>query len=91
MRGRDIDQVIAGVRERVSDVSWEQLKVVHPGADDDGIWFFRRGPTAVEVQVESWNGMCPFVVEWDATPERFNCGDVAGPIQRVVSLLSAKT
>jgi hypothetical protein len=37
-----------------------QLHVTHP-ADDDGIWFFQLGN--IEVQAESSNGNCPFLVE----------------------------
>jgi len=63
---RDIDIVIEKVRSRHPAVVVEQLKVAHPGLDDDGIWFFRLPPEKKDVQVESSTGAAPFVVEGDA-------------------------
>jgi hypothetical protein len=44
-------------------VDIEQLKVAHPGSDDDGIWYIRHPSTRVEVQIESSKGVVPFLVE----------------------------
>lgn len=65
---RDIDIVIAQLVATHPGVTVEQLKVVHPGADDDGLWFFQHRSSSVEVQLESSNGQCPFLVESDASP-----------------------
>ena len=59
----------------------------HPGADDDGLWFFERGPEWNRVQVETWNGMCPFLIESYAVPSSRRCATVRETIDRVVSLL----
>jgi hypothetical protein len=61
---RDVDRIIALVKKRCPGVKVEQLRVSHP-ADDDGIWFFSLLPTRKEIQIESSDGMCPFVVEHD--------------------------
>ena len=59
---RDVDQIIELVKQKFPAVKVEQLKVSHT-ADDDGIWFFSLPPNRKEIQIESSNGMCPFVVE----------------------------
>lgn len=41
----------------------ERLRVLHPGADDDGLWFFRLPPYPDELQLESPSGECPFALE----------------------------
>ena len=57
---RDIDEVMAQVRERDPEILVEQLRVKH-AADDDGVWFFRKGER--EIQLESSAGNLPFVIE----------------------------
>jgi len=69
MRG-DVDRIIELVRRVYSDVTCEQLRVVHPGADDDGLWFFTRPGVSNEVQIESSSGRCPFLIEHNDTDER---------------------
>ncbi len=32
-------------------------------ADDDGLWFFNLPGIEKDIQIESWTGDCPFVVE----------------------------
>ena len=64
---RDIDQLIAQVRRDYPDVAVEQLQIAHPGADDDGLWFFRHPSTSNEVQVESSTGAAPFLVTYELT------------------------
>lgn len=59
----DIDKVIERTKRALPDVRWEQLKVSHPGADDDGIWFFSLPGLDGNVQAESSTGTCPFIVE----------------------------
>ena len=60
---RDIDRVIAKVRDAHPGITVEQLPVRHPGADDDGLWFFRHPADGSEVQLESSTGAVPFLVE----------------------------
>jgi hypothetical protein len=60
---RDIDRVIEAVKREFPDVLVSQLNVVHPGVDDDGIWFFKRPNSNSEVQFESSHGTFPFLVE----------------------------
>jgi hypothetical protein len=40
-----------------------QLEASHPGADDDGLWFFQEPDSKLEVQIDRPTGMCPFLVE----------------------------
>lgn len=63
MAKRDIDQIITLLTSQFPAIEVEQLKVSHPGADDDGIWFFKHPSSATEVQLESSFGMCPFIFE----------------------------
>lgn len=76
---RDVDRIIAEVQRLVPNVQWCQLKVKHPGVDDDGLWFFRLPAGTNEVQIESSTGTCPFVIEHDATSERYT-GDTVGDV-----------
>ncbi len=69
MRG-EVDTILQLVRNAHPDVMCEQLQVAHPGADDDGLWFFTRPGISNEVQIESSSGRCPFVIEHNATEER---------------------
>jgi len=83
MRG-DIDRILELVRRVHADVLCQQLPVVHPGADDDGLWFFTRPGIANEVQIESSSGRCPFLIEHRKSDERrtgTTPEDVASTIQ----------
>ena len=62
---RDIDQLIAALAHRWPGMKCEQLRVVHLGVDDDGLWFFTHPAGHGEVQVESSTGAAPFLVEGD--------------------------
>jgi hypothetical protein len=62
---RDIDKLIDELQRAFPGLTVEQLRVTHPGADDDGIWFFRHPGSRNEVQVESSTGAAPFLVEAD--------------------------
>jgi hypothetical protein len=66
----DVDRVLELVRAAYPDVTCQQLRVLHPGADDGGLWFFTRPDSSDEVQIESPDGMCPFLIEHRASPER---------------------
>jgi hypothetical protein len=67
---RDIDQIIDRLRVAMPGVEIAQLKVTHPGADDDGLWFIKLPGRAGEVQIESSDGTCPFWIESDFSAER---------------------
>ena len=67
---RDIDAIIENLTRQFPDLSVEQLRVIHPGADDDGLWFFRHPTSPHEVQLESSLGECPFLFETDASSQR---------------------
>jgi hypothetical protein len=69
MRG-EVDRILELVRCTYPDAICEQLQVVHPGIDDDGLWFFTRAGASNEVQIESSSGKCPFVIEHNDSDER---------------------
>ena len=68
---RDIEAVIAIVRQAHPTVQVSQLRVLHPGADDDGIWFFTVPGGGYEIQIESFSGNAPFLAE-DHFGERYD-------------------
>jgi hypothetical protein len=84
---RDVDKIIQLVRAMYSGVRVEQLKVSHPGADDDGLWFFDQPESPFQVQIESSTGMCPFLIETDETDARFTATTVEAVVQRLSDLL----
>jgi hypothetical protein len=69
MRG-EVDKILELVRRAYPDVSCDQLQVARPGVDDDGLWSFTRPGVSNEVQIESSEGRCPFLLEHDASDER---------------------
>jgi hypothetical protein len=62
---RDIDQVVRALRSAYPTLAVEQLRVTHPCADDDGLWFFRHPRCPTDVQLESSTGAAPFLIESD--------------------------
>ena len=73
---RDIDQIIQSVMGLCPAVKVRQLTVLHPSADDDGLWFFEWPGSKFEVQIESSEGMCPFLVETDENDARVTAESV---------------
>ena len=59
---RDIDTIIAIVKQYLPSVIVSQLQKKRP-ADDDGIWWFELPNCDNDIQIESSTGMCPFLVE----------------------------
>jgi len=53
MRG-DVERILQLVRDMYPDVICQRLPVVHPGADDDGLWFFTRPDASNEVQIAEY-------------------------------------
>jgi hypothetical protein len=88
---RDIDTIIQLLAQTYPDITHEQLKVLHPGADDDGIWFFRQPNSPIEVKLESHNGNCPFVFETDANNARVTANTVAATVAIVADGLGLIT
>ena len=78
---RDIDHIIERLTTEIAGVQVTQLRVTHPGLDDDGVWFIRMSGRAEEIQIESSDGCYPFVIESDFSAERFQ----ANSIDEVVS------
>jgi hypothetical protein len=60
---RDIDTIIAAVRAKLPAIEVEQHQVKFPGADDDGVWWFRLPSVKDVVQIDSSDGQCPFLVD----------------------------
>jgi hypothetical protein len=80
---RDIELILEELAAAIPGVHTEQLKVMHPGADDDGLWFINIQNHAGEVQIESSDGMCPFLIESDFNNERFQ----ARTVEEVVAII----
>jgi hypothetical protein len=68
---RDIGMICQKLIASIPGIHIEQLKVKHPGADDDGLWFINIQGQTKEVQIESSEGKCPFLIESDFNNERF--------------------
>ena len=84
---RDIDQIIDAARRAAPDIEVNQLKVLHPGADDDGLWFLRRPGCPIEIQLESATGMCPFLIETDENNDRITANSIEDSIKVLLRLL----
>jgi hypothetical protein len=83
----EIDTIQEQVRAVMPDVKIEQLKVLHPRVDDDGIWTFRREGKKEEVSLESSTGRAPFLVESTTSEQRFIASKVEEAIQAVQAFL----
>jgi hypothetical protein len=84
---RDVDRVIQTIVDAHPNVKVRQLKVSHPGLDDDGLWFFEQPASKFEVQIESPDGMCPFLIETDESDARFTADSVENTVETVTHLL----
>jgi len=84
---RDIDKVIQRIMSVCPKAKVRQLKVRHPGADDDGLWFFEQPASKFEVQLESTSGTCPFLIETDETKERVTTSSVDETVEVLTKLL----
>jgi hypothetical protein len=79
---RDIDHIIERVRAEIPGLQVKQLEVLHEG-DDNGLWFITAGAKAGEVQIESQNGSCPFLIESTFSDDRYH----GGTVEEVVSIV----
>jgi hypothetical protein len=82
----DIDAVIAELRRAYPGIACEQLRVAHPGADDDGVWFCTHPDRPGEVQLESSTGQLPFLVEGTDSAAR----DEARTVHQAVALVATR-
>jgi len=82
---RDIDKIIEVLRNAHQNLVIEQLRVTHPGVDDNGIWFFKNPATGIETQLESSTGNCPFLIESNRNSER----EYANTIPQAISIVTA--
>jgi hypothetical protein len=84
---RDIDKIVAALLKTHPQLLIEQLRVAHPGADDDGIWFIEHPAASGAVQLESWTGNCPFIVESDRNADVHHATTVLQAVSIVTALL----
>ena len=82
---RDIDEIIRTLTNAHPELSHAQLQVRHPGADDDGLWFFRHPGCPYEAQLESPRGQCPFLFETGAR----HAPATAHTVAEAISLVAA--
>ena len=85
---RDIDHIIERLKAEMPGVQIRQLQVSHPGVDDDGLWFISMPNRSPEVEIESSDGSCPFLIESDFGPERFH-GQTIDEVVQIVRRLYA--
>jgi hypothetical protein len=86
---RDIDLIVERLAANMPGIHIEQLKVIHPGPDDDGLWLINIQDRAERVQIESSDGMCPFLIESDFSDERFHgytIEEVVATIKRLFAI-----
>jgi hypothetical protein len=84
---RDIDQIIRLIVSFCPTVNVRQLNVSHPGADDDGLWFFNRPGSEFQVQIESPTGACPFLIETDESDARLTTKSIDETVEILTKLL----
>jgi hypothetical protein len=85
---RDIDLIIERLKAEIPSVHIAQLRVAHPGNDDDGLWFINIPGRQETVQVESSNGSCPFLIESDFNAERLHAQTVEEAVSAIARLYS---
>jgi hypothetical protein len=84
---RDIDQILTRLEGAIRDVQIRQLQVSH-AADDDGLWYISISGKPGEVQIESANGTCPFLIESIFNDARHTGSTVDEVVALVRSLLA---
>ncbi|REK24939.1 MAG: hypothetical protein DWQ42_12675 [Planctomycetota bacterium] len=85
---RDIDRIIEQVESRLPNVLVRKHTVRHPGVDDDGIWWFSLPNIEKDIQIESSNGTCPFIVEHDDMNSSAEA-EVANTVDEAVEKIAA--
>ena len=84
---RDIDRIERALLAVYPELKITQLKVIHPGADDDGLWFFSHPAGRCEVQLEAAAGNFPFLLESGSDNQRLVITTVEGAIECVAAKL----
>ncbi len=84
---RDIDEIIRRVINICPTVKVRELEVSHPGTDDDGLWFFQEPCGKFEVQIESSEGTCPFLIETDESVTRVTTKSIDETVETLIGLL----
>jgi hypothetical protein len=82
-----LDRIIQLVRGVCPPVDVQQFRVSHPGADDDGLWYFGQPASEFQVQIESPNGMRPFLVETDENNDRLAGRSVEETVEILTRML----
>lgn len=82
MENNDIYGIKQAFMHIFPDGEVSQLQVSHP-ADDNGIWFFSRKTSLVELQLESTTGTYPFLIESSGHNKRI----VANSCEEVLNIL----
>ena len=82
-----MDRIIQLVRDICPAVEVKQLRVLHRGADDDGLWDLDQPASEFQVQIESPEGMCPFLVETDENDDRLTGRSVEETVKILTRLL----
>jgi hypothetical protein len=60
---RDISKIIRRMHAKSSSLKVELPRVPHPGAEEQAVWKFTQPPNPLVIQIESPDGMCPFLIE----------------------------
>ena len=82
---RDIDAIIGELQASYPGITAEQLGALHPGADDDGLWFFRYSESDIEIQLESSSGNAPLLMESSGLGERLLANTIPEAVAMVVA------
>lgn len=84
---QNFELIAKKLRTRYPGIEIDRLKVKHPGADDDRLWFIKVPDKDPEVQIESATGTCPFLIESSNSADRLVGHSVDQAIQLVERLL----
>lgn len=89
---RDIDRVIDIVKHHLPEIAVFQHQDVWP-ADDEGLWFFQLPDNVNDIQLESYNGMCPFIVEHNGmeSSDAWSANRVEEAARMVIDYLRGKS
>ena len=79
----DIAKIVRRMHAISSSFKGEPLRVTLPGADDQTVWKFNQPPSALVIQLESPDGMCPFLIESGPNNPRF----VGSSVPEVIDIL----
>ena len=84
---RDIDKIVSALKNEFPACQIARLQVTHP-ADDNNLWFFKIPGKKREVQMESLNGNCPFIIELSDSNKRLEGKSVDDVLAKIRILYS---